>query len=309
MSCSRRSLEARSRVPGFTLAELLVVIGIIGLLLAILLPALAAARRSTRSVTCSSQQRVILQAMLGRAADTEGYLPLAGTISVGDIRSPGGGLATQLNDSGRRRYDYLQALTVSEPPTGESVLPTELSLMKWLGEADVPDRDAEVAGWLAQGGRGRLQAIFNCPEVAERGVPKPSVALRTGSMTWITLHATATDYGFNEGVLGFDYRDPQSRRLRAQLSRVAEPARCMLLGDMGSRPNVVSLMTWRPTLDTIPGPIPLSSQLLDASGQGFSQSFDVHRHAGRINLAMADGHVEVRKIDATNLGEILLLAQ
>src|SRR6476646_10120250 len=65
----------RSRPRGFTLVELLVVIGIIALLMSILLPTLNKARESAKKVQCQSNLRQIGQAFVMYCNANKGKLP------------------------------------------------------------------------------------------------------------------------------------------------------------------------------------------------------------------------------------------
>jgi len=153
---------------GFTLVELLVVIGIIAVLVAILLPALSGARKQAYEVKCTNNMRQLMLAVTMYVAENNQFLPFANWGPPGSaIPTPGG--------TGRT-YDFgwlYQTSTCSSP-----ALPTDVQngvLYKYIS-----------------GGSGQISGtdVFHCPlydPTAVMGV--------TNTITSYTMDGAACGFG------------------------------------------------------------------------------------------------------------------
>jgi prepilin-type N-terminal cleavage/methylation domain-containing protein/prepilin-type processing-associated H-X9-DG protein len=148
------------RVVGFTLVELLVVIGIIALLISILLPALSKARRAANTVACAANIRSILQAMITYTSEQKGYIP-GSPVTSGRFL-----FDTQYSDS---NCPDISQIWDWQAPIGR------------IMQVDF-DEGSSVQSRLARFEKLRNYKAFTCPENHILAGPFNAPAVQTGTM-------------------------------------------------------------------------------------------------------------------------------
>jgi prepilin-type processing-associated H-X9-DG protein/prepilin-type N-terminal cleavage/methylation domain-containing protein len=272
----------RIRAIGFTLVELLVVIGIIAVLIAILLPALQRAKAQANDVSCQSNLKQIALAARLYAQENQDRVPLAWT-------------------------DY-NAFTTDAATRSHYRTNWHHRLLPYMGYRHDVIESIKANSTTADNKYNKLrwQGLFLCPSLG-REATNPSYAMNgcIGASRWSAHVAWAPNPG----------KAPPNWRL----SKVQNPANVFLYGDQNNGNNdylqssdsytftnwvVADAVTGQPvwtngdTRDNYQTPsgspvFPQTGYTL-AAGPGF-------RHAKnlRANYAMVDGHVEALDVHQT----------
>jgi prepilin-type N-terminal cleavage/methylation domain-containing protein/prepilin-type processing-associated H-X9-DG protein len=141
-------MSSHKRQTGFTLVELLVVIGIIALLISMLLPALNAAREQANAAKCLSNLKQIGMAMAAYAADHKGY------VVPGSIQWTTNGIG----GNGGRGDESWGTMLVQWGYVKSA------SQIDFVGKGGTPPGED---AWTSEGSAG--ETVFRCPSSINRG--------------------------------------------------------------------------------------------------------------------------------------------
>ena len=255
----------RAFAGGFTLVELLVVIGIIALLISILLPTLSKARAASKQLACSSQVRESSTATFMYGNDHKGQLPIAGKIwppkGFDDLRN-------------------IEKDIVGRPLTHVQLLGTYMDRNFSTTSGSQMARDLQDTD---------LMEMYICPSQQE--VPENALLLEFVTEGWKAPLAKMS-YGFNENLFG--YTLPRGSRHFGKVSRIRDSAGLMFYADAqpraGGSGTTADWVTFRDRPNF--AKTTFKDHFEENEIPFGDENFDMNRHDGRVVVGFADGHVQ-----------------
>jgi prepilin-type N-terminal cleavage/methylation domain-containing protein/prepilin-type processing-associated H-X9-DG protein len=283
----RRSLSS-ARSSGFTLVELLVVIGIIAVLTAILLPAIGRARKSASDLVCLANLRSIGHSALLYANEWRGVLPTNGTA-----------LSVVPAETNRSHY-WLSSTAWFE----------KLNIWKAYGRGFAPGASPGTSYDYGNVARtGFIRTVYQCP--LTRSLVQDEVRRGGKDFTY--------DYSLNHR-LGGEYsgrspRIPTTKHLRAQRWWFADAGFYYNSGAAFQYypKNAVPIEDYGSSGGVFEGPWMFAGFDRGTSTWWWSNDLPSHGNSGKrndkgINVLFGDGHAarvtaaEVRALRATRSG-------
>lgn len=304
------SVMYRRKASGFTLVELLVVITIIGTLMALLLPAVQAARESGRRATCMNNQKQIALAMLNFESSRKYFPGYMNWLKVGTpqgVRYAKVSWLVSLLPNLERR-DILEQLEQLVATSGSNTISIqELSLNVLLCPSDPPGRNGPNLAYVVNRGRNAWDtnpAIGVCFDQTNSGAAKVS-------MDYISSHdGAATTLLTAESLLTPEGWDP--------LQPPSTPPRLLLISAVyqgvdgcGSAQTYYyrPVSTWgnwgdpsqsgKPNID-LPciGELALGFEWSGLARTGAQVSDQINsRHGGLVTTSFCDGHQLMLRTD------------